>query len=894
MTRAAPPADRAAVLSAARARLARERERVDRRLVEDGGGEAVLRLSRTLDRTVREFYRFATTQAFPMANPTSGERLAVVATGGYGRGELAPYSDIDLLFLVPYKMTPWVEQVIEFMLYALWDLGLKVGHATRSVDDCVRRARADHTIATTLLEARGIAGDRALARELGVRFRREVVAGREAALIRAKLDERDARHRRMGDTRFVLEPDAKEGIGGLRDLHLLGWLDGFRPPGRTVLGLLTGAESARLRRARGFLLTVRCRLHLLSGRADDRLTLAVLPELARRLGFRGRTPNRQAERFMRRYFRATKDVADLVRLTAATIAGASLPPSATPVPLAEGEDTFAVAGRSLVVADPARLDATPVDLIRAFRVAQARGLDLHPATERLISRRLGVIDSLRDDPEANRHFIAILTSPLRPEVALRRMSEAGVLGRFLPDFGRVVGQMQYDMVHVYTVDEHSIRALGMLAAIERRDFAEELPLAAEIFPKIRSRRALYLGVFLHDIAKGRGGDHSDIGAVVARSIAARCGFAPEESETAAWLVRNHLLFSRTAFKRDVGDPRTAIDFAAVVQSIERLRLLLLLTVADIRATSPKLWNGWKGQLLRDLYWRTEEVLTGGHAAAQKAERVANAKAALAAALAATPAAWDAATVAAYIARHFPPYWLNFDTATHARHARLVHSLDGRAAGLAAGVAPSFAASFAIDTRVDPFRDVTEVTLATPDQPGLFYRVAGAIAVAGADIVDAKIYTLGDGTALDTFWIQDRARRAYADPARLDRLRALIGGALGGTLDLDGELAKRRRPNFGPPNPFAIEPRVLVDNEASTKHTVVEVNGRDRPGLLHDVTRTLSDLRLSIVTARISTYGERVVDTFYLRDRFGLKVAHPTALRQLRERLLAALRGATRS
>ena len=858
-----PPGDRAALVVGLRAGLARDRAAVIRRLEAGGqGDDAVRRLSGAIDRVIRSLYAFATSRALPLANATSGERLAVVATGGYGRRELAPHSDIDVLFLLPYKATPWVEQAAEFMLYALWDLGLKVGHATRSVDECLRRAVGDHTIATTLLEARLVTGDRTLGRELRARFRRQVVQGHEAVLVRAKLDERDARHRRMGDTRFVLEPNVKDGIGGLRDLHLLGWLEGFHgSPG------FDRTEAARLARARTFLLTVRCHLHLVAGRADDRLTLAAMPELARRLGFPGRTANRLAERFMRRYFRATKDVGDIVRLAAAAADAGSVQ---SPIALGDGADSLALAGRSLVIADPRRLDRTPLDLIRLFRVAQARGLDVHPLAERWVSRHLAAIDGLRDDAEANRLFVEILTSTQRPEVALRRMSETGVLGRFVPDFGRVVGQMQYDMVHVYTVDEHSIRAVGMLAAIERGDFAAELPLAAEIFPKIRSRRALYLAMFAHDIAKGRGGDHSAIGAAVARGLARRFGFAPEEAETAAWLVQNHLLFSRTAFKRDVDDPRTAVDFVAVVQSVEWLRLLLLLTVADIRATSPALWNGWKGQLLRDLYWRAEEAMTGGHVAERKAERVTAAKIALTAAL----PKWRRAEIEGYIARHFPPYWLSFDAETHARHARLVRSLDG--------------SGLAIDARVDRFRDVTELTVATPDQPGLFYRVAGAIAVAGAGIVDAKIYTLADGVALDTFWIQDHARRAFADETRLARLRGLVAKALAGTLDLEAELAKRRRPSFGPAYPFPVEPRVLIDNDASTKHTVIEVNGRDRPGLLYDVTRALSELRLSIVTARISTHGHRAVDTFYVRDRFGFKIERGGTLRHVRERLMAAL------
>jgi [protein-PII] uridylyltransferase len=697
------------------------------------------------------------------------------------------------------------------------------------------------------------------------RFRREVVAGTETAFIAAKLAERAARVERFGATRYLVEPNVKEGIGGLRDIQLLGWLAAYQGGTRT-----TRALPRRLAAARAFLLAVRCHLHDIAGRAENRLGFDVQPEVARRMGYRDRQTTRAVERFMKRYFLATKDVGDLVRRTIAPLEAE--PGAVTALNDPDGAG-FVLVGRRLGLASPDALRGDANAVLRLFHVAWRRRLAIDADALRLAALAGARIDdAARAAPEANRRFLDILTAREGADAVLRAMSETGVLARFVPDFGRVVAQMQYDRYHVYTVDEHSLRALALLGAIERGEHARDLPLATATFPKIRSRRALYVAVFMHDIAKARGGDHSELGAELAEALARRLGLTDEEAETAGWLVRHHLLMSRTAFKRDLGDAETIADFAAAVQSIERLRLLLLLTVADIRATSPELWNGWKGQLLRDLFGRAEELFSGGHIAEHKRPRVEAAQDALRHAL----ADWGDARFAAYEARHFPPYWLSFDTATHERHARLIAAAD------------SDTGATAIGHRIDAFRDVTEVTVVTPDRRGLFSDLAGAIAAAGASIADARIYTLADATALDTFWIQDHQRHAFDDERRLARLDATIRGVLDGTVALERELAKRRRPAWSDAKGPAVVPRVLLDNDASTKHTVIEVNGRDRPGLLYELTRELARLNLSIVTARVTTYVDRAVDVFYVRDRFGLKLTHPDHLRAVRERLLGVL------
>ena len=490
-----------------------------------------------------------------------------------------------------------------------------------------------------------------------------------------------------------------------------------------------------------------------------------------------------------------------------------------------------------------------------------------------MTRNLGLIDeSLRANEEANRLFLEILTSTKAPDVSLRRMNEAGVLGRFLPDFGQIVAQMQHDMYHVYTVDEHAIQAIGLLARIESGSLAEDHPVSNEIIHKILSREVLYMATFLHDIAKGRKGDHSELGAEVANEVCPRFGFSEGETETIAWLVRHHLHMSGFAFKRDLSDPKTVADFAEIVQSPERLRLLLVLTVADIRAVGPGVWNGWKGQLLRDLYYLSEEVLLGGVGGLAVKERVAAAEEALRDRL----SAWDDETFTAYAARHFPPYWLSADTDLHEYHAQLVNQADRDGTPLT------------LKTRVDTFRDVTEVTLYAADHPGLFARIAGAMALCGANIVDARIATTTDGMALDVFWIQDADQRAFARPEKLARLSALIEQTLAGRVRPHEKLEE------APSLPtrtsvFTVAPRVLVDNAASDSHTLIEVNGRDRPGFLSRVTYELFQLSLTISSARIATYGERAVDVFYVRDMFGLKITNQSKIKIIEKRLLAALK-----
>src|SRR5215510_170737 len=880
-----PP--RPAVLALLRQTLSDGRAEIRRRFETPGplkndGPAVLMATSFLMDQLIRVIFDFADGKLYPAANPSAAERLSVVATGGFGRGEMAPLSDIDLLFLRPYKQTPRGEQIVEFMLYLLWDLGLKVGHATRTVEESLRYAERDHTIRTALLESRYIWGDRELYDELSKGYAAKMAAGDGRDFVEAKLEERDQRHTRMGDSRYVVEPNVKEGKGGLRDLHTLFWIAKYlyrvdQPSGLIAKGVLTKEEARHFERADRFLSTVRCHIHYLTARADDSLSFDLQREIATRLGYQDRPGSRGVERFMKHYYLHAKTVGDLTRIFVAALEDsrrrkpklAALWQTLRPRSL-EG---FRLDGERLAAASTDAFEKDPVAILRLFQVAQENGLDIHPATLRLITQNIRLIDRLRTDPEANRLFMQMMTSKHDPETTLRRLNEAGVFGRFIPDFGRVVAQTQHDMYHTYTVDEHTIRAIGILSRIENGTLKEDHPLSADVVHKILSRPVLYLAVLLHDIAKGRGGDHSVLGADVAMQLGPRLGLSAAETETVAWLVRYHLAMSGTAFQRDLMDPKTIETFASLVQSPERLRLLLVLTVSDIRAVGPNVWNGWKAALLRQLYFATERVLSGGTLAGARAERVKAVQGEVAELL----SGWSEAEREEHFARGYAPYWLSFPAETLARQAELVRRAERDRQPLA------------IEHRIDRERSVTEVTVYTLDTHGLFARLAGAMAISGANIVDAKIFTLANGMALDTFWIQDLEGKPFDGPQRLARLAARVEIALSNRLDIQRELDSQRPSYPKRDRVFTVEPRVLIDNNASDTFTVIEVNGRDRPGFLHVVTRALTRMNLQIASAHITTYGERAVDVFYVKDLFGLKVVNQDKLKQVADTVEKSIR-----
>ncbi len=847
-------------------------------------------LSLFQDELIRLVYDYAAAHVYKATNPSFAERMAIVATGGYGRGLLAPGSDIDLLFLLPYKQTPWGESVVEYMLYILWDLGFTVGHATRTVEQCLKFSAEDITIRSALLDARLVHGDAHLFADLALRFRPVVLRGARA-FIDAKMAERAERHRREGGSRYMVEPNVKDGKGGLRDLHTLHWLakclygEGVGPA-TAEAGVFSPGEVAAFRQSEDFLWTVRCLLHFLAGRPEERLTFEYQPAMAERLGYRAKRGQRPVERFMKHYFLVAKGVGSLTTILAAALEMQQMKTAPRLARLVNPSNwkmrrdirahtDFRVDNERLNIADKDVFRRDPVNLLRYFAQADQSGAFLHPAAIRLIrqSPRL-VDDKLRHDPEANRIFLELLTGRLAPATTLRRMNDIGVLGRFIPEFGRIVAATQFNMYHHYTLDEHLIRTVEKLSDIEHGAAIAELPLSTEIFKTIQSRRALFVAAFLHDIGKGRGEDHSIAGARIARAVCPRLGLSAAETETAAWLVERHLTMSNIAQTRDLSDPKTLSDFAAIVQSHERLKLLLLLTVADIRAVGPGVWNGWKGQLLRSLYYETEPLVTGGHSAVDRRRRVTEAQEAFRAAL----ADWPKAAIDRAIARHFPDYWLRTSTARQAEHARHIREAEESDKRLS------------IAFKTDAFTAVTELTIYAPSHPRLLAFFAGACAAAGANIVGAEITTARDGYAIDTFRLARGFEADEDETRRARRISDMIESLLMGEARLSALLAKQR-PAERRVTAFTVEPEALVSNALSDRFTVIEVAGRDRPGLLYELTSAISDLSLDISSAHVTTFGERAVDAFYVTDLTGKQIVSETRQKAIRERLLPVLAGA---
>jgi [protein-PII] uridylyltransferase len=865
---------RKALVARLRGLIENARLEAQHQLERDGNGRASAEgLCAFQDALIKLAYEFTTNHVYLAENPSAAERMAIVAQGGYGRGLLAPESDIDLLFLLPYKQTAWGESVAEYMLYILWDLGFKVGHATRTIDQCVRLSLSDMTIRTSLLDARLILGDEQLFAEFERRFRKDVLEGHARAFIEAKLTERNARHVRA--SRYHVEPNVKDGKGALRDLHTLHWLAKHLYPDKAEAefieaGVFSRREYETFRRCESFLWTVRCHLHFLTDRPEERLTFDVQQTMAERL------------RFMKHYFLVAKEVGDLTRIVCSGLEMKqlkALPRLDTWLPSSwkrraklRRTTDFRIDNGRINAADKDIFSKDPVNFIKLFAVADEHQALFSPEVLRLVRANFRLIDDkLRADPAANKLFMRLLTESRNPEAALRQMNEAGVLGRFIPDFGRVVSMMQFNMYHHFTVDEHLIRAIGFLSDVEHGRYAIEHPVSTEIIRTIDNRRALYVAVLLHDIAKGRDEDHSIAGARIAREVGPRLGLTPAETETAAWLVEHHLQMSQFAQSRDLNDPKTIRDFAALVQSRERLKLLMLLTVVDLRAVGPDVWTGWKGQLLRTLYFETEPMLGGGHTGLSRTERMATAQDELRKRL----ADWPQPALERFINRHYPSYWLRSDLDTIVEQAKLVRTAEEERKSLVTHFS------------TDAFRAVTEITLFAPNHPRLLAMVAGACTGAGANIVDAQISTTRDGMALDTIHLEREFDHAEDEERRAARIASSIEKLLKGEVRLAEVVATKKKPKARL-SAFTVEPQVVIDNTLSDALTVIEINGLDRPGLLYDVTRTISDLNLDIASAHIATFGEKAVDVFYVTDLTGKKITSSSRESMIRDRLTKAL------
>ncbi len=810
-----------------------------------------------------------------------GKDICIIACGGYGRKEMFLYSDIDLLFLHHNDTdAAALAPLTDALLYALWDLGFKIGHAVRSLEDTLARAREDCTIRTSLLDMRPVCGDAALFTHLHDRLWSEVIESDQSGFIDAKLAERDARHERFGGSRYLLEPNLKDGKGGLRDLQTLYWLarHAYGIEGVQALvemQLLSESEYQTYRESYSFLCTLRAHLHLCAAKPEERMTFDLQPQLAARLGYRAKEPHKAVEKMMKRYFTTAATVGSLTRIVCALLEEEKKRKPTLPLgwvlhyPWRLSGFTLDVQRLNVWTEDEFERD--PVRMLELFHVAQEHQLDIHPHALRLVARSLHLVDdAFRRNKQANDIFLSILTSRQGPELTMRRMNEVGLLGAFIPDFGRINGQMQFNMYHIYTVDEHIIVALGILREIERGRLRAELPLATDLSHRIHSKRVLYLALFCHDIAKGREADHSDEGEKVATQLAKRFGFSREEVTTAGWLVKNHLILTHTAFKRDLNDPKTLRDLVDSVQTVERLRLLLVLTVADIRAVGPGVWNAWKGTLLRELYTRAERLIRTGHAEEPR-EYTRRLKQDLHVMLPHLPRH----VVEDYLEQSPPALLGSYPPATHAKLVEIIREVEE-------------GAPIAMDASHDLKRGISEIRLCTHDQPTLFAKLAGAFSLAGASIRSAQGFTLEGGLAIDIFQVQSADATAFDRPDRLARLSVKLEQAIEGTLHIEEGLSALKPSYPQRRDALKVSGEVFVENNASNVHTVIEVTAHDRPGLLHDIACALNKLKLTIASAHISTYGEQAVDVFYVKDAFGMKIVHEKMLENVRRCLLEAV------
>lgn len=844
-------------------------------------------LSVQMDALLQALADFVAEDVLYLSNPTDAEKVTMVAVGGYGRRRLAPHSDIDLLFLLPYKRTAASESFIEYILYMLWDMGLKVGHATRSIADCVAQANADMTVRTAMLESRLLWGSDALYGNYREAFLQKVMRGTARQFVTAKLEERDERHEKAGRSRYLVEPNLKESKGGLRDLNSLFWIARYsyqieELDDLVALKVLTADELKLFRKCDAFLWQVRCHLHFLTGRAEERLSFDVQKPLAEffypAAAAKDAAAMKPVERFMRRYFLVAKHVGNLTAIFCASLEESQNKPrrlARLPAMFRRQKNVsgFTIGASRLQMSEETCFEKDPVNFIRVFHLADKFGIDIHPETLRAMTQNVGSIDAaLRADPEANRLFLDLLTSRRDPERILRRMNEAGVLGRFLPDFGRIIALMQFNMYHHYTADEHLLRALGLLREVESGAERDAHPLAYELMHSgAINRRVIYLATLLHDIAKGRPEDHSIAGARIARKLGPRLGFSKAETALTEWLVREHLVMSDTAQRRDLSDPRTIEDFTAMVQTRERLDHLFVLTEIDIKAVGPGVFNGWKAQLLRELHAETASRLNTSGALAARGERVEAAKTAFAMQL---DNDWSAQQVNAYAARHSDAYWLSFPIEAQLHHAAMIADIEQNDSPML------------LEIDADKLRDCSEITLICQDHPGLFARLAGACAVAGLTILDARITTTHDGMAIDALHVARTDAAGPLDATQAARVHDVIVDVLAGALGVPERL-EAERPKISL-EAFDLTPQVTFSNKLSDAASVIEVSGLDRPGLLYALLRRLYELSLTVTAARIATFGERAVDVFYVTNLTGDQIKTPARQKKLKQVLAAVI------
>ena len=815
-------------------------------------------------------------------------QLTLIAVGGYGRGELSPHSDLDILFLLPNKLrkndTKKIENVIELILYILWDLGYTVGHSTRTIDDCIEKSRSDLTISTSLLEKRFVAGNNDIYDLLNNKFKTFIDNTKTLDFVEAKLKESETRHKRFGESRYVVEPNVKDGKGGLRDLHTLIWILKFAYKVDTIsklinVGALTKEEAVPFAEAQRFLLSVRCHLHYRANREDDRLAMDAQLEIAKSMNFKNTITHKDVERFMKRYFLATKTVGNLTRIFCAAIETEFNKPlrmSFLSFKKRKNTTPFRLEVGRLFSYEREILTENPINIIKLFYISHINNIDIHPKTLRQItSLRKSINLKVRQNVEANKMFLNILTSDKDPTRTLRLMNEANILGQFIPEFQKIVGLMQFDMYHSYTVDEHTIFTISNLHSLRSGKFKDFAPLTSSAILEIKSNRSLFVAMLLHDIAKGKKGDHSENGSLIASKICPRLGLNKEETKMVEWLVLHHLLMSKTAFRYELGDPKVIKNFAKQVRSIDKLKSLLALTVADIRGVGPDVWNDWKGALIKELYIKTYDLLKPPQEISKITEPLKSSKELLIRYL--NNKGVNDLDIKTYCSKFYNNYWGTFNLPSVVNHYEIFTSMK------------NYSKKLEVYLSNDSKLKATELLVITPDHHGLFSQISGLVASSGYDIVSAKIITRSDGYALDTFFLQNKERKPISDINLRKKLIETITKGLEGNFNIEKALNIKWKEIPARFRAVKAPIRVIIDNKTSDQYTILDIKCKNAPGVLYKITKIITTLGLQINTANVSTYGDRVVDIFYLKNAFGSKVDDNTTIEKVKNSILEELK-----
>ncbi|HYB43969.1 MAG TPA: [protein-PII] uridylyltransferase [Candidatus Methylomirabilis sp.] len=838
------------------------------------GQQSVQAYAAFMDGFLETLFRLAAEDAKRESAPPAA--LVLVALGGYGRGELHPLSDLDLMVIYDGEMGPYVQRVTQGLLYSLWDLGLQVGHAVRSLPDCLAMARTDFPSRTSMQQARFLVGDRRLFNRFRKVLAENVYQKDFAQFLETTLAERDSRYRKFGGSPYIGEPNVKESAGGLRDIHEAMWLASTKFGTRTLRELadkrlITDRERKTTDEALTFLWRVRNELHFLSGHRNDVLSRDVQPQVAKNFGYIADEVSLAVEKFMRDYYLHARVIHRVSRRLIARCRETLAHRGAVQRRLRQE----ALADGLIVIDEPIHLAhpdgrafrEDPVRLMKVFWHCHRLGFELGIDVERAVEDSLDLVDEkFQRSPEARDLFLSICRSWGRVATTFREMHELGFLGRYLPEWGTLTCLVQYDVYHKFTVDQHSLLAVEYLEALAPGQSAEYDTLA-RVVSDVERPDLLMLGMLLHDIGKGKGHGHVAKGIPLIEALTARLGLAPEDADKVIFLAAHHLSMSHTAQRRDIDDPKTIEALADICRTPERLRMLYVLTCADMRAVGPGVMTGWQAQILSELYRRVLQRLTGGQLDPPSRETVAaRVKEAL-------HNEGLRAAVPAHLAMLSDRYIANTAPQRIACHLRLVERLEEDAV--------------ATELFHHPDLDSSELVIVTRDLPGIFSLIAGTLAAHGINILSAQIHTRIDGVAIDTFQVNDPAGEPVTEEARwrrtLDALRRVILGE-----ERVEPLLAKRRAGRGLGEAVPSPPKISVDNRLSDTHTVIEVKCGDRVGLLYAITRALSTLGLDIGSARIATEIDQAYDTFYVTDRQGRPVEDAAAIARIRESLEEAL------